>query len=94
MKLQTLVNIEDFRANLADYIGRVMYAKEKIIIKKYNRDAAVVISPDEYELLINPTKRFDKKTWASKFEVFDKIKKRNKQKSTSEVEKDIAKVLK
>ncbi len=41
------VSIEEFRSNLAELIGRVMYGKDKIVIKKYNREAAILLSLDE-----------------------------------------------
>lgn len=39
------VSAEELRVNLASYLGRVMYADEMIVVKKYNRDAAVILSP-------------------------------------------------
>lgn len=67
------VSIDEFRSNLAELIGKVMYGQDRIMIKKYNRDAAVLLSVDEYKKLIDPTKRFAKKEWIKKFTVIDKI---------------------
>lgn len=39
------ISAEELRVNLATYLGRVMYADEMIVVKKYNRDAAVILSP-------------------------------------------------
>ena len=39
------ISAEELRVNLASYLGRVMYADEMIVVKKYNRDAAVILSP-------------------------------------------------
>lgn len=39
------VSAEELRINLANYLGRVMYADDMIVVKKYNRDAAVILSP-------------------------------------------------
>lgn len=55
--LNNSVSIDEFRSNLAELIGRVMYGSNIIIIKKYNREAAVVLSVEEYEKLLDPTKR-------------------------------------
>lgn len=57
------VSIDEFRANLASFIGRVMYGNDKIVIKKYNKEAAVLLSADEYEKLLDPTKRLSKDEW-------------------------------
>jgi prevent-host-death family protein len=47
------VSIEAFRANLAHFVGRVVYGKERIIVRPYNRDAVVVLSTDEYQQMAN-----------------------------------------
>lgn len=43
------VSIDELRSNLADIVNRVTYANDRIVVKKYNRDVAVIISLDEYE---------------------------------------------
>ena len=55
--INNTVSIEEFRVNLADFIGRVMYAKDRVVIKKYNRNAAILLGVDDYEKLLDPTKR-------------------------------------
>lgn len=57
------VSIEEFRSRLADMIGRVMYGREAVVITKYKRKAAVLISVAEYERLLDPTKRLTKQQW-------------------------------
>lgn len=74
--IKNTVSIEEFRVNLADLVGRVMYGKDRVIIKKYNRDAAILLSVEEYQRLIDPTKRFTKEEWNKKFAVLDKIRNR------------------
>lgn len=74
--INTSVSVDEFRSNLAEFLGRVMYGKDKIIIKKYNREAAILLSLDEYEKIIDPTKRFSKKEWKDKFAIIDKIRER------------------
>lgn len=48
-----VVSIDELRSNLADIVNRVTYAKDKVVVKKYNREAAVLISVEEYEELID-----------------------------------------
>lgn len=74
--INTSVSVDEFRSNLATILGRVMYGKDKIIIKKYNREAAVLLSLDEYEKITDPTKRFSNKEWKDKFAIIDKIRER------------------
>lgn len=47
------VSIDELRSNLADIVNRVAYAKDRIVVKKHNRDVAMLISLDEYEELID-----------------------------------------
>ena len=61
--INNIVSIEEFRVNLADLIGRVMYGKDRVVIKKYNRNAAVLLSVDDYEKLLDPTKRLSMSQW-------------------------------
>lgn len=72
--LSNSISIEEFRSNLAELIGKVMYGRDRIIIKKYNREAAVVLSVEEYEKLLDPTKRLSEARWKNKFKTIDKIK--------------------
>jgi len=83
------VSIEEFRSNLAELIGRVMYGKDKIVIKKYNREAAILLSLDEYEKLIDPTKRFSKEEWKAKFALLDEIKERMPDRDQETLQQDI-----
>lgn len=57
------VSIDELRSNLADIVNRVTYAKDRIVVRRYNRDAAIIISLDEYEKLMDPTKRLSKAEW-------------------------------
>lgn len=92
--LNTAVSIEEFRSNLAELIGRVMYGRDRIIIKKYNKDAAVLLSVDEYEKLIDPAKRFSKGEWDSKFALIGRIRERIPEVDQEVLESEIARVVK
>lgn len=48
-----IVSIDELRSNLADIVNRVTYAKDKVVVKKHNRDVAMLISLDEYENLVD-----------------------------------------
>ncbi len=71
-----IVSIDELRSNLADIINRVTYANDKVVVKKYNREAAVLISLDEYEKLLDPRKRLSKTAWEKSFKKLDKIRAR------------------
>lgn len=70
------VSIDEFRTNLASFIGRVMYGGDKIVIKKYNKEAAVLLSASEYERLLDPTKRLSKDEWNKTVRELESIRKK------------------
>lgn len=67
------VSVDEFRSNLAELFGRVMYGSSRIMIKKYNRDAAVLLSVDDYKKLLDPTKRLSKNQWDKAVEKLEVI---------------------
>ncbi|KKR91787.1 MAG: hypothetical protein A3C27_01550 [Candidatus Levybacteria bacterium RIFCSPHIGHO2_02_FULL_39_36] len=71
--INTSASIDELRTNLAEFIGRVMYGKDRVIIKKYNRDAAVLLSIEDYEKLLDPTKRLKKAQWDQTVRKLDEI---------------------
>lgn len=71
-----------------------MYAKEQVIIKKYNRDAAILLSLEEYERLIDPTKRLSKARWKAKFETIDRVRESMPEIDQKLIEKEVAKAVK
>lgn len=92
--LKNTVSIDEFRTNLAELIGRVMYGKDRVIIKKYNREAAIVLSLEEYEKLIDPTKRLSESRWKDKFKTIDKIKASMSDIDPEIIEAEVAKAVK
>ncbi len=92
--INTSVSVGELRSNLATILGRVMYGKDKIIIKKYNREAAILLSLDEYEKITDPTKRFSKKEWEDKFEIIDRIRKRIPTQEQEALQQDIDEAVK
>lgn len=87
------VSVDEFRSNLAELIGKVMYGQGRVMIKKYNREAAILLSVDEYEKLIDPTKRFTKKEWVKKFAVIDEIRDRIPTQDQKRLKEDIARAV-
>ena len=71
-----------------------MYGNDRVVIKKYNRDAAILLNLGEYERLVDPTKRFSKEEWASKFRFIDKIKIRISKADQNILQTEIEKAVK
>ena len=87
--LKNTVSIEEFRVNLADLVGRVMYGKDRVIIKKYNRDAAVLLGVEDYEKLLDPTKRLSKTQWNDAVQKLDSIRADIPEADPDEVQKEV-----
>lgn len=87
--LKNIVSIEEFRVNLADLVGRVMYGKDRIIIKKYNRDAAVLLSVEDYEKLLDPTKRLNQSQWNDAVRKLDSVRADIPEADPDEIQKDV-----
>lgn len=88
------VSIDELRSNLADIVNRVTYAKDRIVVKKYNRDAAILISVDEYEKLVDPTKRLSESEWQKSFKRLDEIRAKMPKVDPEELEKEIDRAVK
>lgn len=91
--IKNTVSIEEFRVNLADLIGRVMYGKDRVVIKKYNRDAAVLLSVEDYERLLDPTKRLTKSQWDEAVQTLDSIRGTIPEVDPDILEKEIGKAV-
>ncbi len=87
--LKNSVSIEEFRVNLADLVGRVMYGKDRVVIKKYNRDAAVLISVEDYKKLLDPTKRLSKSKWNKAVQELESIRKNIPEADPKLIEKEV-----
>lgn len=88
------VSIDELRSNLADIVNRVSYAQDRIVVKKYNRDAVVLISVDEYEKLVDPTKRLSESEWQESFKRFDEIRAKMPKVDPEELEREIDRAVK
>lgn len=67
------VSIDELRSNLADIVNRVTYAKDRVVVKKHNRNVAMIISLDEYEKIMDPTKRLSRDEWNKHAKKLDNI---------------------
>ena len=54
---QKEVTIAELRLNLADIMGSIMFRGDTVVVTKNRKKAAIIVSPDEYERLLDPSKR-------------------------------------
>lgn len=88
--MKAVVSLDEFRKNLSDLVGRVMYGNQVILVQKHNKTGVVVISEREYESLKDPRKRFSsKEEWDQLFIHADKIRERISVVDRKELEKII-----
>lgn len=88
--MKATVSLDEFRKNLSDIVGRVMYGNQTVLVQKHNRTGVVVISEREYESLKDPRKRFtSKEEWDKLFILTDKVRNRMSATDQKELEKII-----
>jgi prevent-host-death family protein len=76
---------QETREKLSDILGAVYYGKEPVIVEKRGRPVAVVISPEDFELLQQERER--------RFAVIDRIQDRNADYDPEEVLSDVTAVV-
>lgn len=88
--MKAIISLDEFRKNLSDIVGRVMYGNQTVLVQKHNRMGVIVMSEQEYENLKDPRKRFSsKEDWDRLFILTDKVRKRMTVKDQKALEKII-----
>ena len=79
------MSAREARNNFSDLLGLVYYSKEPVIVERRGRAFAVVISPEDYEKLLQERER--------DFAIFDEIRARNPDVTPEEVEEAVAREI-
>lgn len=86
--MKAVISLDEFRKNLSDIVGRVMYGNQIVLVQKHNKTGIVVISEKEYESLKDPRKRFSsQEDWDKLFIMTDKVRDRMSVKDQEDLEK-------
>ncbi len=64
--------LKNVRAQLSDLISRVAYGNQKVVITKFGKPVAALVTFEDYEKIMNPAKRFAKDEWEKGFTLMDK----------------------
>lgn len=72
---------KEARDNFSDLLGSVYFTKEPVVVEKKGKPVAVVISPEQFEMLGKGSERF----WAT----VDQIRQRNADEDPDEVLADV-----
>jgi len=83
------VSVDELRSNLSDILNRVTYANDRIVVKRHNREVAMIISLDEYEKLMDPTKRLSKSEWEEHVKRLDTLRAKMPKFDPEEMEQSI-----
>ena len=67
------VSAQDVRNKFAEVLNTAVYGLTNVIITRFNKPQAVLISYKEYERLMNPRLRFTDKEWEDGFKIFDRL---------------------
>jgi len=76
------ISAKEARTRFADLVGSVHYGGEEVIVERSGRPVAAVIPVEMYERLVAERR--------ARFEIIDRIRSRLPDKTTEEIEKDVA----
>ena len=93
--MKLAISLDEFRKNLSDIVGQVMYGNQTVLVRKHNKIGVIVMNEKEYESLKDPRKRFSSKNdWDKLFVLSDKVRGRMSQRNQKELEKIIGEEVK
>lgn len=81
--------LKNVREQLSDLISKVAYGDQKVIITKFGKPVAALVTFEDYEKIMNPAKRFPKEEWNKGFVLMDKARANTKNYPQQKVEKAI-----
>jgi len=81
--------LKNVREQLSDLVSRVAYGDQKVVITKFGKPVAALVTFEDYEKIINPAKRFSKAEWEKGFSFIDKARANTKNYSQEKVEQTI-----
>jgi len=88
-----VVPLKDIRGQLSEYFNQVIYGRSQVVVTRFGKPKAAIISYDDYEKVMNPQARFSQEEWGEGFAVFDKILKRTKVINSNKIEKAVFKAI-
>lgn len=86
--------LKDVREQLSDLVSRVAYGDQKIVITKFGKPVAALVTFKDYEKIMNPAKRYTKEEWDKGFMLMDKARVNTKKYPQKVVEKTIDQAVK
>ena len=90
---QTLT-LKNVREQLSDLVSKVAYGDQKVVITKFGKPIAALVTFDDYKKIMNPAKRYTKEEWDKGFALMDKARSNTKKYPQKEIEKAIGQAIK
>lgn len=81
--------LKDVREQLSELVSRVAYGDQKVVITKFGKPVAALVTFEDYEKIMNPAKRYTKEEWKKGFSLMDKTRANTKKYPQEEVENAI-----
>lgn len=81
--------LKKVREELSELVSRVAYGEQKVVITRFGKPVAALVTFNDYEKIMNPRKRFSDEEWEKGFELVDKMRTNAKNYPPEEVEKAI-----
>jgi len=81
--------LKEVRDQLSDLVSRVAYGDQKVVITKFGKPVAALVTFEDYEKIMNPAKRYTKEEWDKGFSLMDKARANVKQYPQEKVEQAI-----
>ena len=81
--------LKDVRDQLSDLVSRVAYGDQKVVITKFGKPVAALVTFEDYEKIMNPAKRFTKEEWEKGFSLMDKARTNTKKYPQKKVQQAI-----
>jgi|SRR3989344_1798133 len=86
--------LKKVREELSELVARVAYGEQKVVITRFGKPVAALVTYNDYEKIMNPFKRFPKEEWARGFALMDKMRKNSQKYPPEKVEDAIGKAVK
>ena len=86
--------LKKVREELSELVARVAYGEQKVVITRFGKPVAALVTYHDYERIMNPFKRFSKEEWEKGFALMDKMRKNSRKYPPEKVEDAIEKAVK
>lgn len=88
------VSLKDMRDQLSELVARVAYGNRKVVITKFGKPLAALVTFEDYEKMMDPRKKFTQAELEKGFEFIDKSQEATKNISQKVFQKAITKAIK